>query len=452
MNSFLTQLPALIATISKALLNALKEQILEIVRLIHKTANWLWSVYYNVETSILGVIADFWLSISALRPIILLLLIGGVFAYFKLWLLLTGYVMFILIAGMRYFEISSRSQIEQAQEHRQTHETIVSLLRIPIRVLTSLIMIYLSWHFTDWRSLNVLWLNQNLKEASRALEAKQEEAHIEWQSLNVPWLHQNLKEAGKALEAKLKEKTASNHSQKTNESWQTDAQKQFNLGESYRNGNGVPQDYTEAAKWHRMAAERGMKESQYFLGWFYGTGKGVPQNNTEAAKWYLMAAKQGMKESQNTLGWYYESGKGVSQDYTEAVKWHRKAAKQGMKESQNSLGWYYKTGKGVPQDYAEAAKWYRMAAEQGLKESQHELGWFYLNGLGVPEDIVEGVKWTRMAAKQGLIASQFNLGLIYETGQGVPRNDAEAVKWYRMAAKKGDAMAQTRLNGIPHKP
>ena len=29
---------------------------------------------------------------------------------------------------------------------------------------------------------------------------------------------------------------------------------QFNLGFMYRNGQGVPQDYTEAVKWYRLAA------------------------------------------------------------------------------------------------------------------------------------------------------------------------------------------------------
>ena len=34
-----------------------------------------------------------------------------------------------------------------------------------------------------------------------------------------------------------------------------DAVAQYNLGQMYRNGDGVPQDYTEAVRWWRLAAE-----------------------------------------------------------------------------------------------------------------------------------------------------------------------------------------------------
>lgn len=32
---------------------------------------------------------------------------------------------------------------------------------------------------------------------------------------------------------------------------------QYNLGEKYYNGDGVPQDLAEAAKWYRLAADQG---------------------------------------------------------------------------------------------------------------------------------------------------------------------------------------------------
>jgi TPR repeat protein len=38
---------------------------------------------------------------------------------------------------------------------------------------------------------------------------------------------------------------------------QGDAFAQFSLGIMYDNGEGVPQDYAEAVKWYRLAAEQG---------------------------------------------------------------------------------------------------------------------------------------------------------------------------------------------------
>ncbi len=62
----------------------------------------------------------------------------------------------------------------------------------------------------------------------------------------------------------------------------------------YDNGEGVPQDYAEAVKWYRLAAEQGDASAQYNLGIMYINGKGVPQDYAEAVKWYRLAAEQGM--------------------------------------------------------------------------------------------------------------------------------------------------------------
>ncbi|MBO7224189.1 MAG: sel1 repeat family protein, partial [Kiritimatiellae bacterium] len=61
----------------------------------------------------------------------------------------------------------------------------------------------------------------------------------------------------------------------------------------YYNGLGVQQDYAEAVKWFRKAAEQGHAGAQYRLGICYGKGLGVPQDHEEAAKWVRKAAEQG---------------------------------------------------------------------------------------------------------------------------------------------------------------
>ena len=68
---------------------------------------------------------------------------------------------------------------------------------------------------------------------------------------------------------------------------------QFNLGFMYANGQGVQQDYAEAVKWYRRAADQGDADAQFNLGIVYEKGQGVQQNYAEAAKWYRRAADQG---------------------------------------------------------------------------------------------------------------------------------------------------------------
>ena len=183
---------------------------------------------------------------------------------------------------------------------------------------------------------------------------------------------------------------------------QHDPEAQRRIGAMYKNGDGVPRDNAEAAKWFRKAAEQDERQAQVQLGRMYAKGDGVPQDIAEAAKWYRKAAEQDDSLAQVQLGWQYEKGYGVPQDYAEAAKWYRKAAEQDDSLGQAQLGGLYQKGHGVPQDFAEAAKWHRKAAERGHGPSQFHLGQMYELGVGVPRDIVSGYAWTNLAAAHGL--------------------------------------------------
>jgi hypothetical protein len=216
-----------------------------------------------------------------------------------------------------------------------------------------------------------------------------------------------------------------------------DAAAQCGLGMMYKKGQGVPQDYAQAALWFRKAAEQGNADGQCDLGVSYGNGEGVPQDYAQAALWFCKAAEQGHAHAQYNLGAWYEEGEdqGVPQDdtqaafwrrkirawrayinsvdfrdsehwrYTQAAFWYRKAAEQGDADAQDALGDLYDKGQGVPQDYAQAALWYRKAAEQGLAEAQLGLGTLYGGGRSGPQDFVESYFWFNLAIAGKLDAS-----------------------------------------------
>jgi TPR repeat protein len=83
----------------------------------------------------------------------------------------------------------------------------------------------------------------------------------------------------------------------------------------------VPQDYAQAARWYRKAADQGYAKAQYNLGILYGTGKGATQDYAEAANWSRKAADQGDPVGQAFLGRFYLSGQGVPTDYVQADMW-----------------------------------------------------------------------------------------------------------------------------------
>jgi len=128
------------------------------------------------------------------------------------------------------------------------------------------------------------------------------------------------------------------------------------------------------------------------------TGRGVPENYAEAAKWYKKAADLGHAKAQSQLGHMYVTGRGVTQNYAEATKWLRKAADNGIAAAQSQLGDMYIKGQGVLKNYAEAAKWCRLAADQGNTGAQLLLGSMYHNGEGVSKDYVQALMWLTLAA------------------------------------------------------
>ena len=139
--------------------------------------------------------------------------------------------------------------------------------------------------------------------------------------------------------------------------------------------------------------------AQFFLGHMYDHGEGVPQDYAEAVKWYRLAADQGKAKAQYNLGNMYDNGQGVPQDYAEAVKWWRLAADQGYAKAQISLGWMYEYGNSVLQDNVMAHMWYNIASANGndkAGEWRDERA-----GLMTPADISQATAMARECMSSG---------------------------------------------------
>ena len=125
----------------------------------------------------------------------------------------------------------------------------------------------------------------------------------------------------------------------------------------------------------------------------YAEGQGMPQNYTEAVKWYRLAADQGDADAQTNLGTMYYFGKAVPQDYGEAMKWYRLAAEQGVAGAQYNLGGMYANSLGVRQNNVQAYMWISLAAAQG-----HELaakGVEFLEKEMTPDQLAEAQRLAR---------------------------------------------------------
>lgn len=78
-------------------------------------------------------------------------------------------------------------------------------------------------------------------------------------------------------------------------------------------------------------------EAQDNVGTFYVFGWGMPQNYPQALRWLRKAADQGNDVAQRNIAIVYLQGWGVPPDRAEAIRWFHKAAEKGDDESKEAL-------------------------------------------------------------------------------------------------------------------
>jgi len=160
----------------------------------------------------------------------------------------------------------------------------------------------------------------------------------------------------------------------------------------YQHGEGMPIDFTEAARWYRKAADQGNENAQVDLGLLYMGGNGVPKDWDEAARWFRKAADKGNATAQFNLGSLAENGQaGLAQ--ADAAGWYRKSADQGYAYSQAALAGLYSLGHGVPQNKALAFMWMTLASrgmEAGSTRDELAAKITALVAQMTPQEIAEG--------------------------------------------------------------
>jgi TPR repeat protein len=121
-------------------------------------------------------------------------------------------------------------------------------------------------------------------------------------------------------------------------------------------------DFAGAIREWRPLADTGNPDAQFNMGQAYRLGRGVPADLKIAASWYQKAAAQGHEQAQANYGVIlYESGKRA-----ESMSWIRKAAARGDARAQYILGIELSNGDFLKRDFAQAYGFMTRAASQGL--------------------------------------------------------------------------------------
>jgi hypothetical protein len=129
-----------------------------------------------------------------------------------------------------------------------------------------------------------------------------------------------------------------------------------------------------------------MPQAQHNIGYIYQRGLGVAQDFKEAMKWYRLAAEQDLADAQNNLGVMYLNGLAVPRDFKEALRLFRLAAAQEYPMAKRNIGYVHLYGMGVRKDYREALKWFSQAARQGDLEAEAQVEKLKKRGFELTEE------------------------------------------------------------------
>ena len=112
-----------------------------------------------------------------------------------------------------------------------------------------------------------------------------------------------------------------------------DADAQFNMGQAYKLGRGVPTDLRLAQTWYEKAAQQGHEQAQGNLGLIlYQNGQ-----RTAALPWIKKAADRGDPRAQYVMGAALFNGENISKDWPLAYALMQRAAAQGLPQAATSI-------------------------------------------------------------------------------------------------------------------
>jgi cell division septation protein DedD len=152
-------------------------------------------------------------------------------------------------------------------------------------------------------------------------------------------------------------------------------------------------DYSAAVAIWRPLAEKGDADAQFNLGQAYRLGRGVPINLAAAQSWFERAADKGHVDAQTTLGLLlFQNG-----NHTGGLRWLKVASDQGEPRAMLVYGTALFNGDGVPQDPILGYAFVSRAAAQGLQAAKDTLG--QLDQIMTVEDRKKGVALALSKAK-----------------------------------------------------
>ena len=167
----------------------------------------------------------------------------------------------------------------------------------------------------------------------------------------------------------------------------------------YRSGWGAECDASKSFHWAKLAAQTNFPPGIAELGYSYQEGIGTPQNIESALLNLNRAVEAGYGQAAIDLAICYSTGTPYGRSPDKAVEYAEMAFQMDEPYAANLLGQWHEEGKIVPFNVDAARSWYEIAAARGSQLACLRMATAYLNGeLGLSRDATKYQKFIELSA------------------------------------------------------
>lgn len=222
---------------------------------------------------------------------------------------------------------------------------------------------------------------------------------------------------------------------------------QYEIANSYMDGEGVPHDYQQAIEWYRRAESNGFAPASNALGVCYCRGMGVHSDLVQGFELQLKSAQNDCRIAQWNTAYNYFHGLGTPIDIKLGYNWMLKAANGGIAPAQCALGKYFASGKnGLEKDLTQSERWYKRAISSGSLDAMYQLGKAYQSSIiEIENPDEESFLLFKKAAMRNHTISYIALGDCYSDKNNTHYNPIESARWFGKIAALYEDMTD---NGV----
>lgn len=157
------------------------------------------------------------------------------------------------------------------------------------------------------------------------------------------------------------------------------------LGDCYRRGQGTSVNYTEAIRWYQKGAETGHGDATLCLGFMYLKGMGCKKNKDQAVLCFNQCVDSISPNLLGIMGILYYLNEGGLNDKEKGIQLIQKAADKGSPLANGQYGVMKFLGQDVVQNYNEAFA--RLMVDKDTPRTQEYIGHCYAFGLGCQKNM-----------------------------------------------------------------